>query len=453
MSPTEVGLPITWVTSFREHVMSAKKFNSAILAITLVMTAITLSTNASAETDSTTTPVVAGCSTTVSGATSTTIDEAYINLCDLVLTRKDEGYDEAVELNGATFKCTDPAGATTAFNREFFMDRINEINSQVSAWRLQKVSNPSAVWAPVNPPKQNCSFPFTSKESNTATSFPVTSSKFGAGSFATTCTTEFKMDTTFVYTMTIPTSDPVGTDMVLPQTKAWPWTVGFSGTRNCTWKLTLGTTGELSGTIAQNFGNLPKTQASVAWNCKEGFTKVICVSYTVTSEITVTGGTNAFEGATGSGIQTDVRILPTLLIDMPFEADTNVSSASAGTRYKRPVLKLASTIAKPKSSLSLRFKPNASPTKSTTSSTNKKLSYTVSNARKATCSITGKSGSRNITLVKAVKSNSAGLVSTSLTTATLRTKLKLSASKKASLTITCTVGKTKVVRRVSQALN
>ena len=429
--------------------MSAKKFNSAILAITVVLTAITLSTNASAETDSTTTPiatpVVAGCSTTVSGATSTTIDETYINLCDVVLTRKDQGYDDPVELNGATFTCTDPVGVTTAFNQTYFQDRMYEINSQVGEWRFQRVSNPSAVWAPVNPSKQNCSFPFTSKENNTSASFPVTSSKFGAGSFATTCTTEFKMDTTFIYTMTIPTSDPVGNDMVLPQTKAWPWTVGFSGTRNCTWKLTLGTTGELSGTIAQNFGNLPKTQASVEWNCKDGFTKVICVSYTVTSEITVTGGTNAFEGATGSGIQTDVRILPALLIDMPFEANSNVSAASAGARYKRPVLKFASTIAKPKSSLSLRFKPKALPT-------NKKLSFTVSKARKATCSITGKSGSRNITLVKTVKSSSKGLISTSLTTATLRTKLKLSATKKASLTITCTVGKKKVVQQVSQVL-
>lgn len=427
--------------------MSAKKFNSAILAITVVTTAIALSTNASAETDSTTTPiatpVVAGCSTTVSGATSTTIDETYINLCDVVLTRKDEGFDDIVTINGATFKCTSSLdGTATDFNRGYFENRMDEINSQVSEWRN---TNPRITWAPVNPPKQSCNFPSVSKEDNATTSFPVTSTKFGAGSFATTCTTEFKMDTTFIYTMTIPTSDPVGNDMVLPQTKAWPWTVGFSGTRNCTWKLTLGTTGELSGTIAQNFGNLPKTQASVEWNCKDEFTKVICVSYTVTSEITVTGGTNTFEGATGSGIQTDVRILPALLIDMPFEANSNVSAASAGARYKRPVLKFASAIAKPKSSLSLRFKPKALPT-------NKKLSFTVSKARKATCSITGKSGSRNITLVKTVKSSSKGLISTSLTTATLRTKLKLSATKKASLTITCTVGKKKVVQRVSQVL-
>ena len=427
--------------------MSAKKFNSAILAITVVTTAIALSTNASAETDSTTTPiatpVVAGCSTTVSGATSTTIDETYINLCDVVLTRKDEGFDDIVTINGATFKCTSSLdGTATDFNRGYFENRMDEINSQVSAWRN---TNPRTTWAPVNPPKQSCNFPSVSKEDNATTSFPVTSTKFGAGSFATTCTTEFKMDTTFIYTMTIPTSDPVGNDMVLPQTKAWPWTVGFSGTRNCTWKLTLGTTGELSGTIAQNFGNLPKTQASVEWNCKDEFTKVICVSYTVTSEITVTGGTNTFEGATGSGIQTDVRILPALLIDMPFEADGTVLAASAGARYKRPVLKFASAIAKPKSSLSLRFKPKALPT-------NKKLSFTVSKARKATCSITGKSGSRNITLVKTVKSSSKGLISTSLTTATLRTKLKLSATKKASLTITCTVGKKKVVQRISQVL-
>jgi hypothetical protein len=434
--------------------MSSKKFTTALLAIAGVMTVSSLSTSASAppsSTDSTTTttiatPVVAGCSTAVSGATSTTVDETFINLCDAVLTRKDEGYDDAVELNGATFKCTSiPSGTTTAFNRTYFENRMDEISAQVGAWRLAKVSNPNAPWAPVNPPKQSCNFPFTSKESNTDASFPVTSTKFGSGSFATTCTTEFKMDTNFVYTMTIPTADPVGNAMVLPNTKAWPWSLGFSGTRNCTWKLTFGSAGELSGTIAQNFGDLPKTQANVEWNCRTGYTKVICVSYTVTSEITVTGGTNTFAGASGSGIQTDVRILPALLIDMPFEADSTVLAASSGGRYKLPVLKLAGTIAKPKSSLSLRFKAKAS-------SANKKLSYTVSNARKATCSIAGKSGSRNVTLVKSVKSNAKGLINTSLTTSTLRSKLKLASGKSASLTITCAVGKAQVVRRVSQVL-
>jgi len=436
--------------------MSAKKFTTALLAVTVVITATTLSTNASAppnSTDVTTTttttvatPVVAGCSTAVTGATSTTVDEAFVNLCDVVLTRKDEGYDDAVTLNGATFKCTSiPAGTTTDFNRTYFENRMDEISAQVGAWRLAKVSNPNAPWAPVNPPKQSCNFPFTSKESNTDATFPVTSTKFGAGSFATTCTTEFKMDTTFVYTMTIPTANPEGNAMVLPATKAWPWSLGFSGTRSCTWKLTFGSAGELSGTIAQNFGDLPKTQANVAWNCRTGYTKVICVSYTVTSEITVTGGTETFAGASGSGIQTDVRILPALLIDMPFEADSTVLAASSGARYKLPVLKLAGTVAKPKSSLSLRFK-------SKTSATNKKLSFTVSNARKATCSITGKSGANNITLVKSVKSSSKGLISTSLSTSTLRSKLKLAAGKTASLTISCAVGKAKVVRRVSQVL-
>lgn len=430
--------------------MSSKKFTTALLAITGVITVSALGTSASAppvSTEPTTTttiatPVVAGCATTVSGATSTTVDEAFINLCDAVLTREDEGYDKEVVLNGATFKCTSiPAGTTTDFNRSYFENRMDEISRQVSDWRN---SNPRTTWAPVNPPKQSCNFPFTSKESDTAATFPVSSTKFGAGSFATTCTTEFKMDTTFVYTMTIPTSNPEGNSMVLPATKAWPWTLGFSGTRNCTWTLTFGSTGELSGTIAQNFGDLPKTQANVAWNCKEGYTKVICVSYTVTSEITVTGGTNSFEGATGSGIQTDVRILPALLVDMPFEADSTVLAASSVGRYKLPVLKLADKIAKPKSTVSLRFKPKASATK--------KLSYTVSNARKATCSVTGKSGARNVTLVKSVKSNSKGLISTSLTSSTLRSKLKLTAGKTASLTITCAVGKTKVVRRVSQVL-
>ena len=429
--------------------MSAKKFVTALLIVTGVIAVTTLSTNAAVppvSTDATTTPtpVVAGCATTVSGATSTTVDERFINLCDVVLTQKDEGYDEAITLNGATFMCTSiPAGTQTAFNSKYFEDRMGEINLQVSDWRS---SNPRPTWAPSNPPKQSCNFPFTSKGSNTSATFPVISAKLGAGSFATTCTTEFKMDTTFIYAMTIPTSNPDGNSMVLPNTKAWPWTLGFSGTRNCTWKLTFGNTGELSGTIAQNFGDLPKTQANVAWNCKDGFTKVICVSYTVTSEITVTGGTNAFEGASGSGIQTDVRILPAVLIDMPFEADGTVLAASSSARYRLPVLKLAAAIAKPQSSISLRYQ-------STTSSANSKLSYTVPNARKSTCSITGKSGSRTITLVKSVKSSAKGLVSTSLTKATLRAKLKLAKGKTASLTITCAVGKTKVVKRFSLVLN
>jgi hypothetical protein len=442
----------------REHVMSVKKFTTAVLAFTAVITTTTIGSNASAENsspDSTTTttiptPVVAGCATTVSGATSTTVNEAFINLCDVVLTQKDEGYDDAVTLNGATFMCSSiPAGTPTAFNRTYFENRMDEISRQVSDWRN---TSPRATWAPVNPAKQNCNFPFTSKENSASTSFPVSSTKYGSGSFATTCTTEFKMDTNFVYTMTIPTTNPDNNVdsqgrllMTLPETKAWPWSLGFSGTRNCTWKLALESAGELSGSIAQNFGDLPKTQANVAWNCKDGYTKVICVSYTVTSEITVTGGTKAFEGASGSGIQTDVRILPALLIDMPFEANGTVLAASVGARYKRSVVKLASSVAKPKSSISLRFKSNPSPVV-------KKMSYTVSNARKASCSITGKAGSKTITLVKAVKSSSTGLISTSLTNATLRSKLKLSAGKKASLTITCAVGKKKVVKRVSQVL-
>ena len=154
--------------------MSSKKFTTALLAIAGVMTVSSLSTNASAppsSTDSTTTtttvatPVVAGCATTVSGATSTTVDEAFINLCDAVLTREDEGYDKEVVLNGATFKCTSiPAGTTTDFNRSFFENRISEISEQVAAWNLAKVSNPNAPWAPDNPPKQSCNFPFTSTE-------------------------------------------------------------------------------------------------------------------------------------------------------------------------------------------------------------------------------------------------------------------------------------------------
>jgi hypothetical protein len=51
-----------------------------------------------------------------------------------------------------------------------------------------------------------------------------------------------------------------------------------------------------------------------------------------------------------------------------------------------------------------------------------------------------------------VKSSSKGVISTSLTSSTLRSKLKLTAGKTASLTITCAVGKAKVVRRVSQVL-
>ena len=95
--------------------MSAKKFATALLAVTGVIAVSTLSSNASAPPDSTgatttttttiATPVVAGCATTVSGATSTTVDEAFINLCDVVLTQKDEGYDDPVKLDGATFKC------------------------------------------------------------------------------------------------------------------------------------------------------------------------------------------------------------------------------------------------------------------------------------------------------------------------------------------------------------
>jgi hypothetical protein len=391
---------------------------------------------------------------------------------DTVVTQPDQGYDLPIELIGERFKCTDPAGKVSAFDRTFYEDKIDFISRQQSAWFQKNAETGTTTpWEPVNPVLQNCAFSTTVTESNTAKKVDVTNPTYGAGEFNSTCDMERTTAVSFNYKMTIPLTAPSSNIGLLPVTSASSWVANITGFRNCAWSLSFNAGVDVvSGTIEQVFVPLPETIQGVSYDCRPGMTKDLCVQYAYASNIVVTGGIGLFAGAEGTGIQNETRTLSGTLINMPFETSGANAVAIASERVASiPVMRLvgvpkigAIKSAAQKSVISLKLKkakrltvriagprlvagvstlgngPDGKPTK-----------LKLSSAPKSSCAVTGKLGKRNVTL-KAPVRDTDGAVTTSITSSSLQQKLKLTAGKTATLTVTCATGTTKVVKTIKK---
>ena len=271
----------------------------------------------------------------------------------------DEGYDQVTQLFGNDFDCVvTGTNATHKLDRSWFEGIIDGISGQ----KRDYIANPGAGWNPVNPPTRTCEFKYTVSEANKTSTYDVTNDQFGTGSLSTVCNMNFSMDVSFIYKMTIPREIP-GLNMLLPNTSAQNWLTDFSGTRKCTWTITFGSgsaVDKLSGTVDQDFGNLPRTQPRVSANCNN-FQKTLCVGYTYTSNLAIQSGEGKFAAVkAGEGFQVDVRVLPAALINMPFELDGNgatVISQSVKNSVHYPRMSIAgvsSSSEKLKSVITLR---------------------------------------------------------------------------------------------------
>lgn len=387
---------------------------------------------------------------------------------DTVITQPDEGFDRPIELTGGKFSCTDPDGKVSAFDRKFFEEKIDFISRQESAW-FQKNAETGTTnpWAPVDPVVQNCAFSTTNTESNTATEFDVTNPTYGAGQFNSTCDMERTIAVSFDYKMTVPLTEPNGVNGTLPVTSASAWIAKISGFRNCAWSLAFNNGVDvLSGTVEQDFTPLPDTIQGVSYNCRPGTTKDLCVQYSYASNVIVTGGSGTFIGAERTGVHNETRTLSGILINMPFEVEGANAVTIASSRVSaKPVLRLvgaprigAIKTKAQKSVISLRLKKATRPTVriagprtvegvSTLGNgpDGKPTKVKLSSAPKSSCGVTGKVGKRVVTL-KAPVRDADGAVTTSITAATLKQKLKLTAGSTAKITVTCSTGTTKIVK-------
>lgn len=400
-------------------------------------------------------------------------DETF-TIGSITVTKPDQGYDQEIELNGAAFDCTNSAtSAKTKFDRTYFEARIDEVNAQVQNWMRN-----GGTWAPVDPPMQQCSFKHTITESKLAKTFTVSNSTYGQGTIASVCDMDLVMNVAFDYNMKVSRANP-GMTMVLPTTSATNWKLSFAGNRKCDWTLTFpsassptqsatdsipsttvaATANKLVGTIDQDFTTLPGVVPAISFSCRVPNSKTLCVEYAYTSKMGVSSGAGVFAGVTGEGVQTDTRIVPAFLIDMPFEVDGDnktVIPASLHRSLRLPTLNILGVkkfgTLKSVIALTLTKKATSSSTASSPSTASSKLSFSIPTAKKATCAVTGKSGKKTVSLAKGVRTTATGRLATSLTSASVRSKLRLSAGKTTTLTVTCTVGAKKVAKTFRQTL-
>jgi hypothetical protein len=426
----------------------------------------------------------------VTSAPSVTRADTAFDVGSISVTQPDGGYDEPITLNGATFECiNDVTKAKNMLGRQYMETQFGLIASYQSAWA--QGGSVAANWKPTDPALQKCSFQHKTTESKSkARTFTVTNEKFGQGALVANCDMDLAMNVAFDYNMIIPKTAPTGLMGVLPATSASKWALSFAGSRKCTWTITFGasrstaatttsppttspttsttiaaavTQNTLTGTIDQDFTTLPGVTPGISFGCKN-LPKTLCVNYTYTSKVIVASGTGELAGISGEGTQTDSRMVPAFLQDMPFEVEgTNamVIKSSVGQSSRVPTLtvsgvKKAATL---KSVIALNVMKATTATPAATAGTSApssvavKLRFTVSTAKKHTCAVTGKKGTTTVTLAKNIKSSSTGSVATSLTSSGVRSKLGLAKGKSTVLTVTCKLGTKSVVKRFTQKLS
>lgn len=425
--------------------------------------------------------LVAGIATS---APSVTHADTTFDVGSISVTQPDGGYDNPIALNGATFECVnDVTKAKNMLGRQYMETQIGLIASYQQAWASNGAV--AANWLPTDPALQHCSFQHKTTESKSETkTFTISNDKFGPGTFVANCDMDLTMNVAFDYNMIITKTAPTGNTGVLPATSASKWALSFAGSRQCTWTITFGasssattpttspttsttvagsdTKNTLTGTIDQDFTTLPGATPGISFGCKN-LPKTLCVNYTYTSKVIVASGTGELAGISGEGIQTDSRMVPAALSDMPFEVDganAVVIKSSVGRSLRVPTLTLSGVkkAATLKSVIALNVTKAATSTKAVAA----KLRFTVPKAKKAICKVTGKkltvsaTGKKltaTVTLAKNIKSSSKGTVVTKLTSPGVRSKLRLAKGKSTVLTVTCKSGTKSVVKRFTQKLS
>lgn len=416
--------------------------------------------------------VLAACVVATTSATAATSAGAapVTSIGAITVTPDDGGFDKFIDLNGDDFTCEDSTGADKKF-KTFFEDQASNLAKQQSDWYASGGSSGGAraQWNPVNPSNMplRCTFTSTDKVTNEASNYKVSNETLGESTLNATCDVERTQVVSFDYNMTFPTTSPdqnvdsqgrqIG---LLPVTSASRWNVDLAGFRNCVWSMPFnGGVDTVSGTVEQDFASLPDQKPSVSYNCDGKSNKILCVEYTFTSALFVTGGLGEFLNETGGGTQTETRVLPAVLINMPYEVSgENAVRIQSAAQQARPALGLRESArglgkkVAPKSSIVLDLKKSKRPSVRIAGPqvTNGGLvlgngpdgtpvKIKIAGAPKSACGIAGRAGKKSVVLKTAVRDTD-GAVVTTLTSSTLQQKLKLSKGAKASLTITCSTG-------------
>lgn len=329
---------------------------------------------------------------------------------------------------------------------------INCIAANITMSLSSYIQNLDRMWSQTTAPPATCSMVNESVQTNQVLTGTVNNKNIGDGDMSQTCDLKQTLTMSFTYSVTGSGASrvPAVTDFknVLSGFQACAWAMSFRDAQST----------KLSGTVEQTFG---MTSDAVKIDCPAsvlsrmngapGGSTFYCVPWEMNAKVYVVGGTGYFAdtGGVGSFSRSDVapivipgtggvsgasvgitRALNAVLALLP-QADTS-QSASA---MKMALLKGAKASVRLVSPAPVSGKRSlgVGPDGST------QLKVKVSAAPGAACSITAKSGSKSSTL-SANKKDSDGMVTTSITSATVKSKLAAKTGAKVTLSVYCKIG-------------
>jgi hypothetical protein len=309
------------------------------------------------------------------------------------------------------------------------------------------LSNVAARWnGQGTAPVATCSSLQVSTFTNAALEGTVTNVNVGDGTISQTC--DMRRTVTIGYTLTTAAGAPNtvtvgGFQNSMDGYQACAWAMKFADAK----------TSRLSGTIEQNFslagsGTVPCSGPSNPNDPNAMF----CVQVDMSASVWVVGGAGQFADTGGTGTLSASSTAPIVIPGtqgvkvQSLRADSLVrllldAVPAAGTSDTANSLKM-SLLKGAKASVRLVSPPPQSGTRTLGTGANGSGLTTVklSSAPGAKCGVTAKSGKISKTLI-APKSDADGMISTTITSTTLKSKLSVSTGAKVTLSVYCVVGK------------
>ena len=309
-------------------------------------------------------------------------------------------------------------------------------------------------WTPSQgqPAAVSCASSQESTMTNAALSGTVTNKSVGAGDITQTCDMRQKMDTSFTLAATMSTTQGTPPTFAVSNFKT-----AMDGYQACAWAMTFkdASVTKLSGTIEQTFGFSNDT-ASVTcppeYDGMKSMGTLTCVPIVMNAKVFVVGGAGEYAGTGGTGSFSNTNIAPIMIpnfgaskqsagvsvmlsaLSQAF-ASASVHAFAAGDGMKLTL----KTGAKPAVRLVSPVLTGASRTLGVGPDGATPLTVKLSAAPGASCGISAKSGTKAKSVL-APKADADGAISTTVTAASLRTKLGVKTGAKVSLSVSCAVG-------------
>ena len=309
------------------------------------------------------------------------------------------------------------------------------------------LSNVAARWnGEGQAPSANCSSTQVSTFTNSVLNGTVSNVKVGQGTIEQTC--DMRRTITSTYTLTVSVGAPNTVTVADVQNS-------MGGFQACAWamKFTDAKATRLSGTIEQTFGfnGTGRVQCGGQQNPNDT-SLMFCVEVRSDSKVWVVGGSGEYAGTGGTGTFSDVSTAPIII---PGTQGVKLQSAGAADVIRVVLAGLpAAGTSDTANSLKLSLLRGAKSTVRVVSPAVQSGARTLgvgangtglttvklSAAPGAKCGVTAKSGKTSRT-VAAPKTDSDGLIATTVTAATLKSKLSVSAGAKVTLSVYCALGK------------